>query len=234
MILRIFGSKGISFSTQEIGRKMIFFYYLRNLHDVIRNEKDDLSVLKNGDKITFSLVSNAMLTGYQKVLVLKSSEMENRVFFRAKKLMKRWYLLNTEKFLFWTFWRWEIGLFVNQKFDEKMIFTDQWKVLVLKFLEMGNTVFFEPESWWKYDIYWLLKSSCFEVFDDGKYSVFFSKKVDRKMVFTWSSWTFHNISGLGKYGFSCSGIFKGIVMQIEKTLLNDRLRVSNESWNFAS
>ena len=138
------------------------------------------------------------------------------------------------KFLFWTFQRWEIDLSVNQKFDEKMIFTDHWKVLALKFLEMRNTVFFEPESWWKFDIYWLLKSSCFEVFDDGKYSVFFSNKVDRKMVFTWSSWTFHNISGLGKYGFSCSGIFKGIVMQIEKTLLNDRLRVSNESWNFAS
>ena len=89
LILRIFGCKVISFSTQEIGRKIIFFYYLRNLHDVIRNEKDDLSVLKKGDKITFSLVSNAMLTGYQKVLVLKSSEMENTVFYQAKKLMKR-------------------------------------------------------------------------------------------------------------------------------------------------
>ena len=96
LILRIFGCKAISFSTQEIGRKMIFFYYLRNLHDVIRNEKDDLSVLKKGDKITFSLVSNAMLTGYQKVLVFKSSEMENTVFYQAKKLMKRWYLLDTE------------------------------------------------------------------------------------------------------------------------------------------
>ena len=147
MILRIFGSKGISFSTQEIGRKMIFFYYLRNLHDVIRNKKDDLSVLKKGDKITFSLVSNAMLTGYQKVLVLKSSEMENRVFFRAKKLMKRWY------------------------------FTEHWKVPLLDFLKMGNRSFCEPKIWWEDDIYWSMESSGFEIFGDGKYGLLWAWKL---------------------------------------------------------
>ena len=46
LILWISGSKGISFSTQKIGRRMIFPEYLRKLHDAIRNEKDDLSVLK--------------------------------------------------------------------------------------------------------------------------------------------------------------------------------------------
>ena len=46
-----------------------------------------------------------------------------------------------------------------------------------------NTVFFEPkswclmESWWKDDIYWLLKSSSFELFDDGKYGHFWGKKL---------------------------------------------------------
>ena len=44
--------------------------------------------------------------------------------------------------------------------------------------------FFEPKSWWKYDIYWLLKSYCFELFGDGKYGIFFSQKVDVKMIFT--------------------------------------------------
>ena len=100
--------------------------------------------------------------------------MENTVFFRAKKVMEIWYLLITEKFLFWTFQRWEIRSF------------------------------FQPKSWWKDDIYWLLKSSCFELFDDGKYGIFFSQKVDGNMIFTWSFWAFHDIPALGKYAFSCS------------------------------
>ena len=90
----------------------------------------------------FSLVWNIMFTGYLKVLALKYSEMENTVFFWAKKVMEIWYLMITEKFLFWTFWWWEIRSF------------------------------FQPRSWWKNDIYWLLKSSCFELFRDGKFGLF--------------------------------------------------------------
>ena len=88
--------------------------------------------------------------------------------------MERWYLQITEKFLFWTFRRWKIRSF------------------------------FQPKSWLKDDIYWLLKSSCFELFWDGKYDLFLSQKVDGKMVFTWSFWVFHDILGPGKYGFPCS------------------------------
>ena len=36
----------------------------------------------------------------------------------------------------------EIQSSLSLKFDGKMIFTDHWKVLVLNFLDMGNTVFF--------------------------------------------------------------------------------------------
>ena len=115
-----------------------------------------------------------MFTGYWRILVLKFSEIENAVFFRANKLMERWYLLNTEKFLILNFWRWEIRSF------------------------------FEPKKWWKDDIYRLLRSSCFELFADGKYGLFFSEKSDGKMIFIWSFWAFHDIPGLGKYGFSCS------------------------------
>ena len=97
--------------------------------------------------------------------------MESTVFFRAKSLMEMWYLLITEKFLFWTFQRWEIRPFFSQKVHRKMIFTDYWKVLVLNFSVMGN-------------IY----------------------KVDGQMIFTLSFWAFHDIPGLGKYGFSCSDI----------------------------
>ena len=65
-----------------------------------------------------------------------------------------------------------------------IIFSDNFKVLVLKFLEIKNMVLFEPKSWWKYDIYWLLKSSCFNLFGNGKYGLFLSQEVDGKMIFT--------------------------------------------------
>ena len=123
-------------------------------------------------------------------------------------------------------------VFLSQKVDENMMLTGYWKVLVLIFSEMGNTIsswakklteiwcllitgkflfrtlgdwsFFESRSWWKDDIYWLLRSSCFELFSDGKYGIFFSQNVDGKMIFTWSFWAFYDIPGPGKYGFSRS------------------------------
>ena len=82
---------------------------------------------------------NMIFTDYWKVLVLTFSEMGNTVFSWAKKLTEIWYLLITGKFLFWTFRWWEIRSF------------------------------FESRSWWKDDIYWLLRSSCFELFGYGKY-----------------------------------------------------------------
>ena len=56
--------------------------------------------------------ANMIFIGYWKVLVLEFSEMGNTVFFETKKLVERWYLLITEKFLFWTFRRWEIRSFL--------------------------------------------------------------------------------------------------------------------------
>ena len=97
--------------------------------------------------------------------------------FWAKNLMEMWYLLITEKLLFWTFRVWEIQSFLWQKVKEKMIFTDYWNVLVLNFSGMENTIFFEAKSWWKDYIYWLLKSSRFELFCDGKYGPFWGKKL---------------------------------------------------------
>ena len=68
-------------------------------------------------------------------------------------------------------------VFLSQKVDGNMIFTDYRKVLVLIFSEMRNTAFLEPKSWLKDDIYWLLKRSCFELFGDGKYGLFWVKKL---------------------------------------------------------
>ena len=67
-----------------------------------------------------------------------------------------------------------------------MIFTEYLKLHVFNFSEMGNTVFPEPKSLWKDYIYLLLKSSCFELFGDRKYGLFYSQEVDGKMIFTWS------------------------------------------------
>ena len=117
---------------------------------------------------------NMIFTDYRKVLVLIYLEIRNTVFSWAKKFIERWYLLITEKVLFWTF-RW-------------------WKI----------RYFFESRSWWKDDIYWILRSFCFELFGNGKYGPFFSQKVDGKMIFTWSFWAFYDIPGPGKYGFSRS------------------------------
>ena len=64
-----------------------------------------------------------IFTDYWKVLVSNFSVMGNTIFLWVKKLMERWYLLFTEKFLFWTF-RW-------------------WKI----------RSFSQPKSWWKDDIY---------------------------------------------------------------------------------
>ena len=103
--------------------------------------------MKNMVFLSQKVDGNMIFTDYWKVLVLTFSEMGNTVFSWAKKLTEIWYLLITGKFLFWTFRWWEIRSF------------------------------FESRSWWKDDIYWLLRSSCFELFGDGKYGLFFSQKL---------------------------------------------------------
>ena len=63
-------------------------------------------------------------------------------FIWSKKLMERWYLLITETFLFWAFPWWKIWSLLRQKVNGKMMFTDYWKVHILSFSVMRNTVFF--------------------------------------------------------------------------------------------
>ena len=119
-----------------------------------------------------------IFTDYWKVLVLTFSEMGNTIFSWAKKLTEIWYLLITGKFLFWTFWWWEIRSF------------------------------FESRSWWKDDIYWLLRSSFLNFSMMGNTVFFFSQKTDGKIIFTWSFWAFYDTPGPGKYGFSRSVLTK--------------------------
>ena len=148
----------------------------RSLHNFLRNE-GFISVLKknNNDKI-FSLGWNIVY------LLLKSHcfdflWVENTVFFEPKNWWtydSYWLLKNS---YFELFGNWKYSLFFRQKVNEKMIFTDYWNVLVLNFLGMENRVFFEAKSSWKDDIYWLLKSFCFELFCDEKCGLFRSKEL---------------------------------------------------------
>ena len=70
----------------------------------------------------------------------------------------------------------------------------------MKFLGIKNVVYFEPKSWWKDDIYWLMKSSCFELFGDEKCGLFLSQEVNRKDDIYWlrKSSCFQLFNG-GKY-----------------------------------
>ena len=87
----------------------------------LRKEEEGASTLhkknkkqKKNDEMMSSLGWNIMFTDNLKVLVW---------YFWAKNLMEIWYLLITEKFLFWSFRQWEIGSF------------------------------FQPKSWWKDDVW---------------------------------------------------------------------------------
>ena len=72
---------------------------------------------------------------------------------------------------------------MSQKVYGNTVFTNYWKVLVLNFSV------------------------------DGSYGLFCSQKVDEKMIFNWSLWGLHDISGLEKYGFLCSEAFNSSVLK---------------------
>ena len=124
-----------------------------------------------------------------------------------------------------------------------MIFTDYWKGLVLNFSVMGYMVFFWMKKLIEDDIYWLLRSSCFELFSDGKYGLFCRQNVDGKMIFTWSFWAFYDISGPWKYSFSRSesrnlwtevrttGVFKTVwIQQCKYIFFRKKSSVVNNNW----
>ena len=103
------------------------------------------------------------------------------------------------EFLSWTFRRWKIRSSFDSKSWCKIIFSLAWntmfseygKVLVLNFSEMGNTFFF----WFKkliqdyiffsveYHVFWIWKSSCFDLFRDRKYVFLWSKKLVESWCF---------------------------------------------------
>ena len=127
---------------------------------------------------------------------------------KKNKTMIRWYffwhriscLLVTKKILFWIFWRWKMWYFLSQNVDGRWYLLITENFLFWTFRRWEIRSFFESRCWWKDGIYWLLKNSCFELFGDGIYNLFFSQKVDGKMIFTWSFWAF-NVSRIWEIRF---------------------------------
>ena len=105
------------------------------------------------------------------------SGVENKVFFKQKSWWKNYIYSLLKSACFELYGNGKCGLFLRQKINEKMIFTDCWNALFLNFSGKENTVFFEEKPWWKDDIYRLLKSSCFELFRDKKWGLFWDKKL---------------------------------------------------------
>ena len=97
---------------------------------------------------------NRIFTDYWKVLVLIFSGMGNTVFFWAKKLMERRYLLITGKFLVWTFrWWGNTVFFWVKKLMERwyLMVTEKFLFWTFRWWEMRP--FLQPKSWWKDYIY---------------------------------------------------------------------------------
>ena len=92
-------------------------------------------------------IDDLLRSGKDDISVLKKDKQQRKTI--------RWYFiyhgvscfLITERFLFSIFWRWKMR------------------------------GFFEPKSWGEYDIYWLLKSSCFEPFGNEKHGLCWAKKL---------------------------------------------------------
>ena len=87
-------------------------------------------------------VDGKTFADYWKVLVLNFSEMGNTVFFWATKLMERWFLLITEKFLLWTFWWWKIRILWAKKLMKRLYLLGVIELSMI-FHDLGNRFFMQ-------------------------------------------------------------------------------------------
>ena len=117
IVLKFLEMKNMVFLSHKVDENMIFTDYRKVIV---------LIFLEIGNTVFFwakNVDWKMIFTDYWKGIVLNFSVIENTIFFWVKKLMGRWYLLVTEKFLFWTFRWWELWSFFSQKAYENMIFT---------------------------------------------------------------------------------------------------------------
>ena len=124
----------------------------------------------------------------------------------------RWYRLFhgipclkiTKKFLFWNFRRWRIRYFLAKKFIEIWYLLITEKFLYWTFPRWKMRLFFELKSWWTDDIYWFLKSFCFQLFRDGEYSIFWAKELMERWYLLITEKFMFEIFRDGKYGLFLS------------------------------
>ena len=126
------------------------------------------------------------------------------VFFSQKSWWKYDIYWSLKSSCFDHFGNGKYGLFLIQKVDGKIIFTDYWKVLVLNFSVLGNTGFFWVTKLMERWYLLVPEKFLFWTFRWWEIQPFVSQKVGGKMAFTWSFWAFHDIPGLERYGLSCS------------------------------
>ena len=114
-----------------------------------------------------------------------------KFYFSPPKKQQRWdvffsmehRLLVGKKPLFWIFRGWKIRSSLSQKVDGN-IFMYYWKVLVLNFSGMGNTVFFWDKKLMKRWYLLITEMLLFWTFRGWKIRPFLRQKVDGKMIFT--------------------------------------------------
>ena len=134
-------------------RKRVFQLYIKNNEvifslawNIIFSDNWKVLVLKflemkNMVFLSQKVDGNMIFTDYRKVLVLILLEVGNTVFSWAKKLVERWYLLATEKFLFWTFRWWKIrSFFTAKKLMERWYLHGLFELSMI-FQDLGNMVF---------------------------------------------------------------------------------------------
>ena len=146
-----------------------------------------------------------MKSWYYGFLGLKADFCQGRKLVERRKMifpsyLRKFYILRNENDNISVFFKKKKRLYFLLAWN--IMFTGYHKVLGLNFVEMENMVFFESKSWWKYDINWLPKSCCFQLFGNAKYR-FLSQEVKEKIKFSWYFSAFDDIPWLGKYGFSC-------------------------------
>ena len=105
------------------------------------------------------------------------------------------------------------------------MFTDYWKAFISELSGDENTVFFGLRSWWKDDIYWLRKSSSFDIFGDGKHGPFLDKKMMERFYLLLLESSCFELFGGANYGlFWAKKLVEKLYLQFTEKFLFWTLR----------
>ena len=127
---------------------MVSPQYLRSLHDFLRTEKDDVTVLKEDNRVIFSCLLSAKNFYFEVLGDGKYSKFYPKSWCKMiSSLAWNTKLTDYWNILLWIFWRCELRSFFIQKFDGKMIFT--WYFLVFDdIIGLGKCGFWCSDRRW--------------------------------------------------------------------------------------